>query len=386
MTEPAKPVILVVDDTPANLSLMTGILQDYYQVKAATSGEKALKIASSANPPDLILLDIMMPEMDGYQVCRHLKSDSHTREIPVIFLTAMSEVQDEALGLELGAVDYITKPVSPPIALARIKTQITLYHQRKALIESQRKLATELNEAAEYVLGVLPAPIRQGEVHTKWKHVPSTSLGGDAFGYHWVDDDHLAIYLLDVCGHGVGSALLSVSAINALRSQSLKAADFTSPGSVLSVLNNAFQMEDHSNKFFTAWYGVYNRRSGELRHASAGHPPAFLFTADANNGGVMHQLSTGNIAIGFLPDMPFEESSLIIKGRAKLYVYSDGVYELRQRDGSMLTLSEFTGIIKRMTETGRSQTDDILATMTALKSDPGPFDDDFSLLEVIFSP
>jgi sigma-B regulation protein RsbU (phosphoserine phosphatase) len=384
MTEPSKPIILVVDDTPANLSLMSGILQDYYQVKAATSGEKALKIANSANPPDLILLDIMMPEMDGYQVCRHLKSDAHTREIPVIFLTAMTEVQDEALGLELGAVDYITKPVSPPIALARIKTQITLYHQRKALIESQRKLAAELNEAADYVLGVLPAPI-DGAVRTAWKHAPSTSLGGDAFGYHWVDDDHLAIYLLDVCGHGVGSALLSVSAINALRSQSLKAADFTSPSSVLSSLNNAFQMEDHSNKFFTAWYGVYNRQSGELRYASAGHPPAFLFSADDSGKQTMHTLNAANIAIGYLPDMPFEEAGLVIAGKAKLYVYSDGVYELNQRDGSMLTLYEFTGIIERMTDIATSQTEEIYSAMQSLKAEPGPFEDDFSLLEVIFS-
>jgi phosphoserine phosphatase RsbU/P len=384
-TETIKPLILVVDDTPANLSLMTGILQDYYQVKAATNGEKAIKIANSANPPDLILLDIMMPEMDGYQVCRHLKSDPQTHEIPIIFLTAMSEAEDEALGLELGASDYITKPVSPPIALARIKTQITLYHQRKALIESQRKLAAELNEAAEYVLGVLPPPIRQGKVCTEWKHIPSTSLGGDAFGYHWVDADHLAIYLLDVCGHGVGSALLSVSAINALRSQSLKAADFTSPSSVLSSLNNAFQMEDHSNKFFTAWYAVYNPASGELRYASAGHPPAFIFTTDTSKEMKMQALSTGNIAIGYMPDIDFEEASLVVENPAKLYVYSDGVYELTQRDDTMLTLAEFMGIIERMTDITRSQTEEIYAAMISLKADAGPFDDDFSLLEIKFS-
>ena len=128
-----KPSILVVDDTPANLTLMTGLLQDDYQVRAATSGEKALKIAFSDNPPDLILLDIMMPEMDGHEVCRRLKADDKTREIPVIFLTAMSEVEDEEKGLNLGAVDYITKPVSPPIALVRIRSHLALYQSLRSL-------------------------------------------------------------------------------------------------------------------------------------------------------------------------------------------------------------------------------------------------------------
>ena len=143
-----KSTILVVDDTPANLQLMSGLLQDDYKVKAATSGEKALKIAFTDPQPDLILLDIMMPEMDGYEVCKRLKADEKTNQIPIIFLTAKAETQDEALGLSLGAVDYITKPVSPPIAIARIKTHIELYRQKRELIESQRLLAEEINEAA----------------------------------------------------------------------------------------------------------------------------------------------------------------------------------------------------------------------------------------------
>jgi len=380
----SQPSILVVDDTPANLMLMTGLLQEDYQVRAATSGEKALKIACSDNPPDLILLDIMMPEMDGHEVCRRLKADEKTRDIPIIFLTAMSEAEDEEKGLKLGAVDYITKPVSPPIALARINTHITMHRQKKALILSQQMLATEINEAADYILSALPGELK-GDIVTRWKHIPCTALGGDAFGYHWVDEDNLAIYLLDVCGHGVGSALMSVSAINALRSQSLKAVDFKQPASVMAAINNAFLMEDHNNKFFTMWYGVYNHASGELRYASAGHPPAFIFTTGTSKDTKMQALSTGNIAIGYMPDMAFEEASLVIEGPAKLYVYSDGVYELTQRDETMLTLSEFMGIIERMTDISLSQTEEIYAAMVALKADPGPFDDDFSLLEIKFS-
>ena len=121
-----RQTILVVDDTPDNLVVITSLLKDIYRVKIATNGKKALQIAFSSEPPDIILLDIMMPEMDGYEVCRQLKSDSQTADIPIIFLTAKSDVEDEIKGFEMGAVDYITKPVSPPIVLARVRTQIRL--------------------------------------------------------------------------------------------------------------------------------------------------------------------------------------------------------------------------------------------------------------------
>ncbi len=137
-----RPTILVVDDTPDNLTLMSSLLRDDYKVKVANSGERALRIAHAENPPDLVLLDIMMPEMDGYQVIAQLKSDAATRDIPVIFLTAKATVEDEKKGLELGAVDYITKPISPPIVLARVKTHLSL----KASADFLRDRAAFLEE------------------------------------------------------------------------------------------------------------------------------------------------------------------------------------------------------------------------------------------------
>jgi sigma-B regulation protein RsbU (phosphoserine phosphatase) len=377
----SKPSILVVDDTLANLTLMTGLLQDDYQVRAATSGEKALKIACSDNPPDLILLDIMMPEMDGHEVCRRLKADEKTRDIPIIFLTAMSEAEDEEKGLKLGAVDYITKPVSPPIALARIYTHTTMHRQKKALILSQQMLATEINEAADYILSALPAEL-DGDIVTRWKHIPSTALGGDAFGYHWVDEEHLAIYLLDVCGHGVGSALMSVSAINALRSQSLKVADFKQPASVMAAINNAFLMEDHNNKFFTMWYGVYNRSKHTLSYASAAHPPAFIRTGDSADKTELLELTTGNLAIGYMQDMVFKEACIHLKQFNQLTVYSDGVYEIEKSSGEMVTLLEYTNIMKGLTDIKVTHVDGILKIMQGLQAEKGPFEDDFSLLQI----
>ena len=121
-----KPTVLVVDDTPDNLALISALLKDTYHVKVAVSGEKALRIATGAKPPDLILLDIMMPQMDGYEVCKRLKAHRGTADIPVIFVTARADEEDERIGLEIGAVDYITKPISPAILLARVKAQLTL--------------------------------------------------------------------------------------------------------------------------------------------------------------------------------------------------------------------------------------------------------------------
>ena len=128
-----SPMVLVVDDTPEILSLIHTLLRDTYQVKSANNGRKGLQIAQSEPQPDLILLDIMMPDMDGYEVCIQLKEDPKTRDIPVIFLTAKSEIENEERGFSLGAVDYVTKPIGPSVLLARVKTQIAAHAQRRSL-------------------------------------------------------------------------------------------------------------------------------------------------------------------------------------------------------------------------------------------------------------
>ena len=147
----AKPIVLVVDDTPENLSLVGDLLAEDYRVKVAPSGVRALKIAHGETPPDLILLDIMMPEMDGYEVCRRLKADPATAEVPIIFLTAKSETEDERLGFELGAVDYITKPISPPILQARVKTHLTLKASADFLRDKNAFLEQEVAKRTEEV-------------------------------------------------------------------------------------------------------------------------------------------------------------------------------------------------------------------------------------------
>ena len=146
-----KQTILVVDDTPENIDILDGILGKDYKIKVARNGEKALKIVGAKNPPDLILLDIMMPGMDGYEVCEHLKKNNDTKRIPVIFITAKDEVEDEERGFKIGGVDYITKPVSPPIVRERVKTHLALYDQNRVLEEKVRKRTAQLRKAFESI-------------------------------------------------------------------------------------------------------------------------------------------------------------------------------------------------------------------------------------------
>ncbi|MBI5657849.1 MAG: two-component system response regulator [Geobacter sp.] len=146
-----RQTVLVVDDTPENLSLMSALLKDDYRVKVANNGEKALRIARSETPPDLVLLDIMMPGMDGYEVCRLLKGDPATGDIPVMFITARSDMEDEKLGLELGAEDYITKPISPPIFMARVRTHLKLKAAADFLRDKNQFLEREVERRTNEV-------------------------------------------------------------------------------------------------------------------------------------------------------------------------------------------------------------------------------------------
>src|SRR5262249_2402931 len=192
----------------------------------------------------------------------------------------------------------------------------------RQLEESQRLLAEEVAQAARYVQSLLP-PKLTGDVRTDWRFVPSTSLGGDMFGYHWLDPDHPALYLLDVSGHGVGSSLLAVSAANVLAAQSLPKTDFRDRGKVVSGLNDVFQMERQNHKYFTIWYGVYRKGERRLAFSNAGHPPALLF-----GGPEVQQLPALDPAAGMCPGLEFETHQVSLAPAARLLGYRDGIYEI----------------------------------------------------------
>ncbi len=211
------------------------------------------------------------------------------------------------------------------------------------LSRTQKELSKEIYEAGIFVQSILPDPI-DSDIKIDWRFLPSRDLGGDAFGYHSLSSSHLAIYLIDVSGHGVGPALLSVSVINILRNQSLTETDFFDPSSVLSSLNNIFQMEDNGEKFFTAWYGVLNKKSLELVYSSAGHPPAILIT-HFDGKRVLEELSIRNNFVGFMPNIKFESTKKNLFPNDRLFVYSDGLYEIVKADGKVLENNKFLEIV-----------------------------------------
>ncbi|MBO9512841.1 MAG: SpoIIE family protein phosphatase [Variovorax sp.] len=251
---------------------------------------------------------------------------------------------------------------------------------REALQETHDRLQRELRDAERYVRATLPEPLA-APLAVDWRFVPSTELGGDSFGYHWVDDEHFAIYLVDVCGHGVGSSLLAVAVANTLRSEALSRTDFLRPGAVLAALNQAYPMDRHGELFSTVWYGVYHRPSGQLRYASAGHPPALLVSGPRDAGGDGRALPASGPCIGILPAASYQEEVCMLQPPARLFVFSDGTYEITAPDGAMQTFSAMSDILTRPAGPGRSELDELLDHAREVHG-PGALDDDFTIIRV----
>jgi phosphoserine phosphatase RsbU/P len=347
------------------------------------SPAKALEMAAQVNPT-VILQDLVMPEIDGLTLVKQFRAQESTKDIPMIVLSTKEEPAVKAEAFALGANDYLVKLPDKIELIARIR-----YHSRgyinllqrneayQALFRSQQRLAAELAEAAEYVKAMLPERL-EGEIDTDWMFIPSTQLGGDSFGHHWLDDDHFAIYLLDVCGHGVGAALLSVSVLNVLRSKSLPGTDFTAPAEVLAGLNEAFPMEQNNRMYFTIWYGVFDKRTRTLTYSSGGHPPAVLFNGKDRDSAELLKLSTPCLVVGALPMVPFKSASCTLQEHAEMYVYSDGVYEVSRPDGTMLDRDEF---IQKLAERSSSPLQNVYEFVKSIQNSE-KFEDDYSILRL----
>lgn len=253
----------------------------------------------------------------------------------------------------------------------------TVRERTVELAAANAVMANELAEAATYSRAILPEEIQEGPVTTKWVFITSSQLGGDSFGYHWMDKDHLCLYLLDVCGHGVGAALLSISVHNVLRTTSLTDTDFFEPAAVLTSLNNAFPMEKHNEMYFTAWYGVYSLKKGNIRYASAGHPPAVLLKPD----GSTDLLSAKGLVVGAFSSAVYETGEIAVPAGSRLCLFSDGTYEADRPDGTMMTYEEFTGILGSVGGSGKL--DSVVAEVRRQQGNDA-FVDDFSLVEFNF--
>lgn len=388
--------ILIIDDDPIVRAALKRTLQNQgYDVTVASDGEEGITLAKQLHPA-LIICDWIMSNLDGLEVCRQIKTDSGMTTTFFILLTAKGaakgEEEDRIRGLDAGADEFISKPIEMNELKARVRAGLRLHqlnqdlhNQKQALevlnqnLQTQKQiLEAELAEAADYVRSLLPSPL-VGTVTTEALFVPSAQLGGDCFDYYWLDDENLVIYLLDVSGHGVGSALLSVSVLNVLRSQSLPNTNFSQPSEVLKALNNAFQMSNHGDKYFTIWYGVYNRRKRQLTYASAGHPQAVLLSNIQ-----VQQLGSLDLPIGFVPNIEFENATFDIEKNSTLYIFSDGAYEINQPDGTIWGINAFIDYLINYSKEETRGLNQILAHIMTLNCKPN-LDDDLSLLQAKFS-
>jgi len=244
--------------------------------------------------------------------------------------------------------------------------------------KANASMEAELAEAAAYSRAVLPGKLTS-PVSADWVFISSSQLGGDSFGYHWIDDDTFSLYLLDVCGHGVGAALLSISVMNVLRTSSLVDTNFRDPANVLGNLNAAFPMEQHNDMYFTAWYGVYTLSTNNLSFACGGHPPAVLIAPD----GTVRHLSAKGAVVGAFPKPTYETASTTVAPGSRLYLFSDGTYEIDRPDSSMMTHEEFSLILKDPVKSGVSKLEAIV-TEVRRQQEKEAFVDDFSLVEFRF--
>lgn len=377
--------ILIVDDNQANCEVLQKRLErEGHRTAIVNDGERALELLA-AEPFDLVLLDILMPGLDGHTVLARIKLDETLRHLPVIMISALDEMETVVRCIEIGAEDYLPKPFDPTLLRARIGASLEKKALRDAeqahlvtIEKTQERLAAELSEASAYVRSTLPAPWVDGAVRTDWRLVPSTELGGDALGYHWVDEHTLAAYVLDVSGHGVGAALLSATAIKVLLSGALPDVDFHDPGAVLTALNEKFPMEAQNNMFFTIWYGVLDLRWGTLTAASAGHPPAILIRPGETQAELVGKKG---MVLGGMPGTVYTSTRCSAPPGSKLFLVSDGAYEIHRAGELVLDHPRLTAFLTDAANAGDDELDGFVSWVHDLHG-PGALDDDLTILKV----
>jgi tetratricopeptide (TPR) repeat protein len=272
-------------------------------------------------------------------------------------------------------------------ALAAVYDTYTEGFTTPDLVDAKTLLDTLGNErmrddfaaGVKYVLGCIPPPM-DGPVSIDWRYVPSSSLGGDSIGYHWIDDGHLALYLIDVMGHGLDAALLSVTITNVLRSGSLMGTDMRQPDQVLAKLNDAFPSSRHGQMFFTAWYGVYKRSTGLLTWSGGGHHPSILLAPGARDPIL---LPSSGMIIGFISGQEYPAESCEVAAGARLLIFSDGVFEIRRDAQAVWDMDACIEYLARRDSRGGALMDELLAHVRTLHGSH-ELADDFSILEAYF--
>jgi|SoiMethySBSTD1v2_1073268.scaffolds.fasta_scaffold00362_26 serine phosphatase RsbU (regulator of sigma subunit) len=248
-------------------------------------------------------------------------------------------------------------------------------------VQASKALDTDLENAGSYVRSLLPPPIADGPIRTEWLLLPSARLGGDVFGYRYLDPDRFAIYLLDVSGHGTGPAMHAVSVVNVLRGGAMPGIDPGEPAHVVASLNSMFQMRSHGGLYLTIWYGVYNLASRSLDYCSAGHHPSFLVPPGREEA---IALRLPNVPIGLTQTARFRAGHVEVPPGSSLYVFSDGVFEVDTRAGGLWTLEDLAARILEAPAPGVPETQRLLDAVRSIALEPA-FEDDFTLLVASFA-
>jgi sigma-B regulation protein RsbU (phosphoserine phosphatase) len=322
----SKGNLLIVDDKPANLRLLAAMLVDQgYKVRSAISGALALT-ATRAAPPDMILLDINMPEMDGYQVCEQLKADERTHDIPIIFISALDQTQDKVRAFTTGGVDYITKPFQLEEVLVRVETHLNLRRLQKQLQEANQKFEQELALAGEIQASFLPGalPDLPGWQLTATLR-PARETSGDFYDLIPLPGERLGVLVADVTDKGTGAALYMALSRTLIRTYALE--HDTRPDLVFHTAHRRLLADTNSKQFVTVFYGVLDPHSGSLTYSNAGHNSPYLFSAQ--DGAAVQELENTGLPLGLRisQDLTWEQKTVQLAPGDVLVLYSDGVTE-----------------------------------------------------------
>jgi sigma-B regulation protein RsbU (phosphoserine phosphatase) len=321
MKKLSECLVLLVDDARSNLDILIEGLKSEHQLSFATSGEAALQVAAR-RPPDLVLLDIVMPGLDGYEVCRRLRQMPATAEVPIMFLSSLEEVEDKTRGFEVGANDYLTKPFNMLEVKARVRSLLKAKAYNDAVKE---QMASELRVAREIQMGMLPhdfAPFEK-TYHVAFGAVlePAREVGGDLYGVCAAGAERLVIFLGDVSGKGIPASMFMVRAISLAR---LLAREIAAPERILARLNDELAADNPSGMFVTFLCAVFEPRSRRMTLANAGHCRPVLLSPGCPPRWAVKKLGT---ALGFEPGIDFPPTELVVQDGDALVFYTDGVSE-----------------------------------------------------------
>jgi sigma-B regulation protein RsbU (phosphoserine phosphatase) len=319
-----KADILVVDDTPANLRLLSQMLNEQgYQVRPVPDGHLALA-AAEAKQPDLILLDIRMPGISGYQVCEQLKADTSTKDVPIIFISALDAIQDILKAFEVGGVDYITKPFQIEEVLARVETHLSLRRLQAQLEGANQKMTQELDLAGEVQRGFFPKELPKidgWQLSACMRSARETS--GDFFDVISLPRGNYGILLADVVDKGVAAALFMALSLSLLRTY---APDFpTHPEMVLASVNQRIMEDINAKQFVTIFYGILFPDTGRLVYANAGQPPPLII--NSQSGDISQKLENTGKPLGLFSEEIWKHGKIKLNNGDIMVAYTDGVSE-----------------------------------------------------------